>query len=514
MDHKLFIASGVSGGEVLPLTEAQTVLGRDPTCAVVIPDVRMSRRHCIIRVHEGAFFIEDLKSTNGTFVNGRSITRTQLADNDKIVLGSSVIYFGSERPANLSSRGRVMVVDEPPGPHHTYEVSADDVREGLADDLLEHNPPSSRERAAECLLTIYSLGQAIHAIHDTPELLEKVIDVVFEVIRADRGYIALADPQTGELTPVTFRTREVESGNAGVSISGSILKKVMEEKKGVLSDDAMSDERFRESESVLLQHVRSVLCVPLSGTTRTMGLIYVDTSRAACAFTVEDLRLVTAIGLQAGIALENVHLFEEKRELLIGALRALVTTLELRDPHTSGHAERVSGYSMAICEALGVDSDQRQEIELSCLLHDVGKIAVPDSILKKRGELGPSEVAVIEQHAAQGASILARIKGTEGLVLGVRHHHERYDGTGYPDGIAGEEICLAARMLAVADAFDAMHSERPYRDALPLPVALQRLEEGAGTQFDPALVQVFVKAVTTGAVRLVQPDARALSTTM
>ena len=132
MDHKLFIASGVSGGEVLPLTEAQTVLGRDPTCAVVIPDVRMSRRHCIIRVHEGAFFIEDLKSTNGTFVNGRSITRTQLADNDKIVLGSSVIYFGSERPANLSSRGRVMVVDEPPGPHHTYEVSADDVREGLA----------------------------------------------------------------------------------------------------------------------------------------------------------------------------------------------------------------------------------------------------------------------------------------------------------------------------------------------------------------------------------------------
>ncbi|MFH0963553.1 MAG: HD domain-containing phosphohydrolase [Planctomycetota bacterium] len=511
MAYKLFVAAGVSKGKVFPVREPETVIGRDPTCTAVIPDTRMSRRHCRIQKVGPDFFLEDLRSTNGTFANGRAVTRAKLASNDQIVLGSSVLYFAKEAPAKLASRSPVNVVEDGPDGEPTYEVSVAEVRAGYTGEAFDDRAREERDRAARSLFTIYEIGQTVHSARDVPELLEKVLDVLFDAVDADRGYVVLMDPQTGDLTPTVSRTHSA-ADSADLSISRSILRKVLEEDKGVLSGDAMTDERFRGSDSVILQQVHSVLCAPLKGTSRVLGMLYLATRGASDAFSVDNLRLATAVGLQAGVVLENVTLFEENRELLLGALRSLVAMLELRDPYTSGHAERVSAYCLAMCDALGLDSRDRQEIELTALLHDIGKIVIPDSILKKPDSLSPSERAVVQEHPIHGAAILARIKGTEALALGVKHHHERYDGAGYPDGLAGEKISLTARMLAIADAFDAMHSERPYRGALSLDQVLRELEEGAGTHFDPVLVNVFIKAVETGVVHLSGADAAGLPT--
>src|SRR5664280_2086 len=171
---------------------------------------------------------------------------------------------------------------------------------------------------------------------------------------------------------------------------------------------------------------------------------------------------------------------------------ALVTALDARDHYTAGHSATVAVYARDIAVQCGFSSDERDKAHLCGLLHDIGKIGVPVGVLEKKGELAKNERASIESHAEVGASILARIEGYEEIALAVRHHHERYEGGGYPDRIGGNEIPLMARIVAVADAYSAMTSERPYRIALSGAEARGRLEREAGKQFDPQVVEAFV----------------------
>jgi putative nucleotidyltransferase with HDIG domain len=171
---------------------------------------------------------------------------------------------------------------------------------------------------------------------------------------------------------------------------------------------------------------------------------------------------------------------------------ALVTALDARDHYTAGHSATVAVYARDIAAQCGFSSDERDKAHLCGLLHDIGKIGVPVGVLEKKGALAKSERASIESHAEVGASILGRIEGYEEIAIAVRHHHERYEGGGYPDRVRGEEIPLMARIVAVADAYSAMTSERPYRVALSGAEARERLEQEAGKQFDPHVVEAFV----------------------
>lgn len=177
------------------------------------------------------------------------------------------------------------------------------------------------------------------------------------------------------------------------------------------------------------------------------------------------------------------------------AIRALVAAVEARDPYTRGHSVRVSRYAVMIGEGLGLTPEQLRILRYAGLLHDIGKLAVEDRILRKAGPLTPEEREAIKQHPVVGAAILGSAGSFAALVPAVRHHHERFDGTGYPDGLAGDAIPVEARILAVADAFDAMTSDRPYRPALARDVACERLIRGRGTQFDPEVVDTFLECV-------------------
>lgn len=187
-------------------------------------------------------------------------------------------------------------------------------------------------------------------------------------------------------------------------------------------------------------------------------------------------------------------------QFLYGAVRALVTALEAKDMYTSGHSERVTACATQLAKAMGLSTDAINNLELGGILHDIGKIGTPESILNKPGRLTDEEYAIIKKHPQTGYQILTEVEGTQTVAEMVLHHHERWDGKGYPDGLAGEKTSLASRILVVADSLDAMGCARPYRSALPRERALNEIRNGAGTQFDPKVAEVLLKEVEAGRI--------------
>ena len=198
----------------------------------------------------------------------------------------------------------------------------------------------------------------------------------------------------------------------------------------------------------------------------------------------------------------------QERWTTFSILDGLVNAIDARDRYTRHHSEDVARYALFLAREVGLDQAQQAALHSASLLHDVGKIAVPDDILRKPGHLTPEEMEVVKQHVELGGMLVRDLASAEVVADGVRHHHERWDGSGYPDGLAGEEISLFARIIAVADAFSAMTTSRPYRHALTTGVALERLSAAAGTQLDPRLVDVFVLAMETQAEPPMPSDAR------
>jgi len=182
----------------------------------------------------------------------------------------------------------------------------------------------------------------------------------------------------------------------------------------------------------------------------------------------------------------------------LSAVYALAAAVEARDPYVYGHSRKVNAYAVDLAEAIGLPPDEVSRISTAALLHDIGKIAIPDSILNKKGKLRPEDWEVIKSHPRLGANIVANVPSLVPCGDGILYHHERWDGSGYPEGLKGEAIVLDARILAIADVFDAMVSTRPYRGAYRHEKAVEALREGAGTEFDPELVEVFIRLVEAG----------------
>jgi putative nucleotidyltransferase with HDIG domain len=193
------------------------------------------------------------------------------------------------------------------------------------------------------------------------------------------------------------------------------------------------------------------------------------------------------------LARHSFQTYMNMRQTFLDTIKSLSVAIDAKDPYTKGHSSRVADYVVSLARELKWPEDRVEFIQYISLIHDVGKVAVPEDILKKSSLLSKEEFAVMKTHSEAGANILKGIKYFSTGVDIIRHHHERWDGNGYPDKIAGEEIPEGARILAVADAFDAMTSDRPYRKSLSYEVALRELQDCAGTQFDPKIVNAFIK---------------------
>ncbi len=219
-----------------------------------------------------------------------------------------------------------------------------------------------------------------------------------------------------------------------------------------------------------------------------VGWLFAANPIGEFGFGAEVEMLSTVAGLIA-TQRANAQLYADLKELLFGVIRALTSAIDAKDPYTSGHSERVARIAVRLAEELGLASNQRSDLYLMGLLHDVGKIGIQDDVLKKAGKLTPEEYRQIQAHVRIGVHILSDLKKLHHLLPGVAHHHECVDGSGYPSGLSGEEIPLSARILAVADAFDAMSSNRPYRRRVAPDQIDETFRKGAGTQWDPSVVQ-------------------------
>jgi putative nucleotidyltransferase with HDIG domain len=294
------------------------------------------------------------------------------------------------------------------------------------------------------------------------------------------------------------------------TVSRTLVADVIARGLSVFAHDASSDARFNEGQSVIVQQVRSVMCVPLRTTDEILGALYVDSLSGAGRFNEEDLELLAAIGNQAGVAMHRVRLMGELERLLLDTIKAITATIDARDGYTHRHSERVAVLAVQLSQELGLSDADRDTAELSALLHDVGKIAVPDSILNKPGRLTPEEYAEMQKHPVHGARILENIQSaTVNAVLpGVQYHHEKWDGSGYPEGLKGEAIPFLGRLLGVADFYDALTSARAYRSAMPPDEAIGLIEKGAGSHFDPTVAGALLRLFERGELTVDAPITR------
>ena len=235
------------------------------------------------------------------------------------------------------------------------------------------------------------------------------------------------------------------------------------------------------------------LGVPMATAEHLMGLLVVAQTDLAAATGSEWQRLLQSLLHQAAIACENAKLFETIGSMILDVVVAMALAIESRDPYTGGHVQRVTGYAVRLAEAAGLDQATLGRVRLGGMLHDIGKVAVPDAILRKPGRLEPDEFKIMQTHAAVGHQIISPIPQLAPVANIVRHHHERWDGRGYPDGLAGAGIDPLARIAAIADTFDAMTSDRPYRKGLPFATARAEIAKNSGSQFDPNMALLLTK---------------------
>jgi putative nucleotidyltransferase with HDIG domain len=243
-----------------------------------------------------------------------------------------------------------------------------------------------------------------------------------------------------------------------------------------------------------IRDIKSFLVLPIFLKKVLAGIITFGT-RALSHFTHDDIVRARQIADQVAVALTNAHLLEELEELNLGTLTALARAVDAKSPWTAGHSERVTEIALKIGERLGLPEEGLERLHRGGLLHDIGKIGVPASILDKPGKLSDEEYDVIREHTTIGARILEPIRVYADIVAIVRQHHERLDGDGYPDGLSGEEINLEARILAVADVYDALISDRPYRPGMRRGDAIQLIKQETGLHFDRNVVDAFLAVV-------------------
>src|SRR5271170_4915735 len=193
---------------------------------------------------------------------------------------------------------------------------------------------------------------------------------------------------------------------------------------------------------------------------------------------------------------------EQNRELFLGSIRMLAAAIDEKDPYTRGHSGRVAKYSIIIGDGLGLTAEDLDRLRIAALLHDVGKIGVDDRVLKKPGKLTDEEFEVMKQHPSKGANIMRPVAQMKEMLPGIELHHERMDGQGYPYGLSGEQIPLMARIIAVADTFDAITTNRPYQSAMDLEYAIERIRSLAISRFDPLVVNALESAIHSGRLRL------------
>lgn len=366
----------------------------------------------------------------------------------------------------------------------------------MAGQLEEKN--ESLQNAVKNISALNRVGVALSSELDIEKLVKLLINISVKGLRSEIGYIMLVDESSGELvmrawTGLPDNFEPTSTVRAGESVSGMVFETgqpvLLSKVDG--TDGIKSESRFGFTR-------QSVISVPIKIKDRILGVIELTNKKGSLGFNEDDLQMMHSIANQAAVALENANLYRQVQKSYFDTIRALVQAVEEKDTYTRGHSERVTTFSVKIAEKMAFSEKQIVTIRYGGVLHDIGKIGINVNIIQKPGRLTDEEFNMIKNHPLIGERIISPIAFLKDVLPVVSQHHERYDGQGYPLGIDGSRMVPEARVLAVADAYDAMITARPYRSPLPREEAMAELRRCSGTQFDPIVVESFLELLETG----------------
>jgi response regulator RpfG family c-di-GMP phosphodiesterase len=351
---------------------------------------------------------------------------------------------------------------------------------------------------------LYEVGKKVGSVTQLSRLLDRVTQMTQRTLNASASSVLLLDGQGRDLVfEVAWGQAGKQLRQATISTRSGIAGWVARHGKPLIVNDVRQDERFNRGIDAVTGFVtRSVICAPLVVHRKIIGVIEVLNKLDGSDFNEQDLEVLAAVASTNAMAIENTRLHQMIMEAYKGTIKALAAAIDAKDPYTCGHSQRVMEYALLGGKELSFSEDELEVLEYAGILHDIGKIGIADSILSKPEALSPEEWHIMHKHPQIGAHMLEGIPFLEKARELILHHHERYDGKGYPDGLKGEEIPIGARLLAVADAFDTMVTERSYRIALSADSAMNELYRFSGTQFCPVAIEAFISGFRTNGRRL------------
>jgi len=339
----------------------------------------------------------------------------------------------------------------------------------------------------EELSLIYQISGGMRINRRATDFFKQACLDVMEVIGVRGMGVVLQADNIHRQEPVLYGQMSLPPGHVK-KLGDELMRQLRQRKSAIVVNDLTKDKHF----SWMVGSSHQLLAVPLQRQDQVLGCLF-GIDKLAGDFNSVDSKLLSSIANESAIYLENAMLYDDVHGLMMGLLHSLTAAVDAKDAYTCGHSERVAMLGRTLARESGMPEAAAERYYMAGLLHDVGKIGVPEATLNKTGRLTPEEFDQLKKHPQIGVRILRDIRRIEDIIPGVLHHHERYDGKGYPYGLAGENIPIMGRIICLADCFDAMTSNRTYRKGMPLEVAISEIRRCSGTQFDPGLSEIFLK---------------------
>jgi len=358
------------------------------------------------------------------------------------------------------------------------------------------------------LLYLQQVGIAMNSAEEVQSFLDIVLRATSHITKAERVVLMLKSRQGGLSFEAGYGVDDLQAPVVDL-LRHDVVGEAFEQAASVLSPPPAADHfdllDVEPERLVSVPLVAGCTCMmmPLVRKDGCWGILYAERMPAGDGdvFSLLDLEVFRVLASQISVALENADLYFQMRETYRSTIEALAAAIEAKDSYTHGHSSAVTRYAVPVARELGMTEAELQSVEFAAILHDIGKIAVPESVLNKPGKLTREEFEDIKRHPAIGAEIIRSVGFLGSAVAFIRHHHERWDGKGYPDGLQGDAIPLGAQVVGIVDTFDAMTSTRSYRQALPEDTAIKEIQRCSGTQFNPTVVKAFMRAYDAGRIR-------------
>ena len=327
-------------------------------------------------------------------------------------------------------------------------------------------------------------------------ILEDIVDKAMFILNSEVGSLMLLDKENNQLTIKVLKGLPAKFVNTvKVKVGEGISGWVAANRKSILCKDVRKDPRFRKNPHERY-YTHSLISAPLRVNGELLGVININNKNDKSVFNQQDLRILEMLGTQAALALNRAQLYSKLEKSYINIVSLLINIIETKDVYTFAHSERVARFAESIAKKLHLTKKELKNIIIAARLHDLGKVVIADTMLSKKGPLTEEEWQKMRLHPQIGYKLLKPLDILMGgITTIVFQHHERYDGKGYPQGISADKISLGAKIISVADAFESMTSNKPYRDALPNREAIAELKRERGKQFDPKIIDVFLSCI-------------------